>query len=124
MLKFSGRINSFVLKGNYDVLKTIDQYRKIDGVTHLEFNYPEHLSPYSVEEIKSRMGSLQVNGVATRFRNDFIAGEFTNPDPQKYQDAIKLCIDAIDACKALGGSILTIWLGFDGFDYACVFRCT
>jgi xylose isomerase len=48
-MNFSGRINSFIFKGNYDVLKTIDQYREIDGVTHLEFNYPEHISPYSIE---------------------------------------------------------------------------
>ncbi len=25
--------------------------------------------------------------------------------------------DAADACEALGGSVITIWLGFDGFDY-------
>ncbi|QQO10585.1 sugar phosphate isomerase/epimerase family protein [Breznakiella homolactica] len=117
-MKFAGRMNSFMFKGNYDLFQTIEEYKKIDGITHLEFNYPEHVAPYSVDELKARMGHLKVNGVATRFRDSYTAGEFTNPDPEKSRAAVQLCRDAVDACKALGGSVLTVWLGFDGFDYA------
>ncbi len=117
-MKFSGRMNSFIFKGNHDLFQTIDQYKTIKGITHLEFNYPEHVKPYSIPELKNRMGNLKVNGLATRFRDPFVKGEFTNPDPQKSRGAVQLCKDAIDACKELGGELLTIWLGFDGFDYA------
>jgi xylose isomerase len=114
---FAGRFNSFLLKKSYDIYQTIDQLQKIDGITHLEFNYPEHVSPYPLDELKSCMGPLKVNGVAVRFREPFTDGEFTNPDPQKREDALALCLRAVDACKYMRGSVLTVWLGFDGFDY-------
>jgi xylose isomerase len=116
-MKISGRFNSFLFKGTYDVLQVIDLYKQIDGITHLEFNYPEHISPFPIGELKAHMGHLKVNGVATRFRNFFVDGEFTNPDAEKRKAALCLCKEAIDACKALGGTVVTVWLGFDGFDY-------
>ena len=60
---------------------------------------------------------MKVNGVATRFRDDFIHGEFTNPNPKLNEKAMDLCKRAIDACRELNGEVVTIWLGFDGFDY-------
>ena len=65
-MKFSGRMNSFIFKGKYDLLQTIDEYRKMEGITHLEFNYPEHVVGYDLDEIKKHMGDLKVNGVALR----------------------------------------------------------
>lgn len=117
-MKFSGRMNSFIFKGKYDLLQTIDEYRKMEGITHLEFNYPEHVVGYDLDEIKKHMGDLKVNGVALRFRGEqFVDGEFTNPKEGRGEEAVKLCLDAVDACCALGGSVVTIWLGYDGFDY-------
>ena len=60
---------------------------------------------------------LGVNGVALRFRDEFIFGEFTNRDRLVSKEAIKLSKEAVDKCEYLGGKIVTIWLGFDGFDY-------
>ena len=117
-MKFAGRFNSFLSKANKDIFQAIDRLKQIEGITHLEFNYPEHITPYSIEELKRKMGPLKVNGVATRFRDPFISGGFTNPDNEKREAALNLCKDAIDVCKSLGGTILTIWLEFDGFDYA------
>ena len=34
------------------------------------------------------------------------------------KDALQLCKDAADYCRAVGGKVVTIWLGFDGFDYS------
>ena len=117
-MKFSGRMNSFMFKGNYDLFQTIDAYRNLEGITHLEFNFPEHVDGYDLDEIREHMGGLGVNGVALRFRgNEFAEGEFTGTREDVSRRSVQLCKDAADACEALGGSVITIWLGFDGFDY-------
>lgn len=48
----------------------------------------------------------------------FINGELGNSDPELAKDALQLCKDAADYCRAVGGRVITIWLGFDGFDYS------
>ena len=117
-MKFAGRMNSFMFKGNYDLFQTIDAYRNLPGITHLEFNYPEHLKGYDLKELRQHMGSLGVNGVALRFRgNEFMEGEFAGTDSAVSRQSVRLCKEAADACQALGGQVITIWLGFDGFDY-------
>lgn len=102
-MKFAGRMNSFMFKGNYDLFQTIDAYRDLSGITHLEFNYPEHLQGYDLEEIRQHMGNLGVNGVALRFRgNEFMEGEFTGTDREVSRQSVELCKEAADACQALG----------------------
>lgn len=75
---YAGRFNSFILKGQ-NVFDAIKAYHEMDGITHLEFNYPEHFAGYDLEEIKKAMGDLKVNGLAVRWRNDFTNGDLTNP---------------------------------------------
>ena len=72
-MKFAGRMNSFMFKGNYDLFQTIDAYRNLPGITHLEFNYPEHLKGYDLKELRQHMGSLGV--VHPRNGNQTILGE-------------------------------------------------
>ena len=116
-MKFAGRMNTFIHKGDKDIFQTIEAYKSIKGITHLEFNYPEHIAPFDMNRLIDTVGDFRVNGVATRFKDHFVAGEFTNPDGQISRDAVQLCKDAADACRALKGDVLTVWLGFDGFDY-------
>lgn len=115
-MNYAGRINSFVFKGA-SVLDAIGEYRKMNGLTHLEFNYPEHIVGYDLNELKEAMGNLKVNGFALRWRSRFINGNFTNPDPALQREAINMCKDAIDALRILGGSVITLWFENDGFDY-------
>ncbi len=116
-MKFAGRMNSFIFKGDHDLLTTIEKYRSMENITHLEFNYPEHIVGYDMEELKKAVGDMKVNGVATRFTAPFVNGELTNADEKVRRDAIDLCKGAIDACRALGGEVVTIWQAYDGFDY-------
>lgn len=116
-MKFAGRMNSFIFKGNYNLFTTIEKYKSMDNITHLEFNYPEHIVGYDIEELKKAIGDMKVNGVATRFKDPFINGEFTNTDEKIRREAIDLCKGAIDACRALGGEVVTVWQAYDGFDY-------
>lgn len=109
-------MNSFIFKGK-DVFDAIDAYKKMEGITHLEFNYPEHIEGYDLNKIKAAMGDLKVNGLAMRFRDLFTNGEFTNPDESIRHKAIQMTKDAADVCRELGGSVITVWLAFDGYDY-------
>lgn len=116
-MKFAGRMNSFIFKGKYNLLETIEQYRSMPDVTHLEFNYPEHFQDYDIETLKNAIGDMKVNGVATRFKAPFVNGEFTNVDDKVRREAIDLCKGAVDACRAIGGEVVTIWQAYDGYDY-------
>ncbi|MDD3412964.1 MAG: sugar phosphate isomerase/epimerase [Lachnospiraceae bacterium] len=115
--KFAGRFNSFIFKGN-DVYDAIKSYSNMNGITHLEFNYPEHIEGYDLNKIKDLMGSLEVNGLAVRWRKDYINGNFTNPDVLIRNKVIQTAKNACDVCRELGGKVVTLWLENDGFDYA------
>ncbi len=49
------------------------------------------------------------------------AGGFHHPDPSVRREAIDLTKRGIDAARAMGAPMMTLWLGQDGFDYA--FQC-
>lgn len=115
-MNYAGRMNSFIFKGG-TVLDAIKEYRTMKGLTHLEFNYPEHIEGYNLKDIKDAMGDLKVNGFAIRWRNRFTNGNFNNPDPALRQEAVDLCKRGIDACRELGGEVITLWFENDGFDY-------
>ncbi|MGL4653328.1 sugar phosphate isomerase/epimerase family protein [Cetobacterium sp.] len=117
-MKFAARLNSFKnQKTNFTEL--LESIAKQTNLTHLDLNYPEHFTNLSDSELKLKIEKLGlgVNGVALRFRDEFIFGEFTNRDRLISKEAIKISKEAIDKCEYLGGKIVTIWLGFDGFDY-------
>lgn len=116
-MKFAGRMNSYIFQGKYDLLGTIEKYKSMGNITHLEFNYPEHFANIDIAELKKAIGNMKVNGVATRFKAPFVNGEFTNTDEKVRREAIDLCKGAIDACRAIGGSVVTIWQAYDGYDY-------
>ena len=117
IMNYAGRFNSFILKGQ-NVFDAIKAYHEMDGITHLEFNYPEHFAGYDLEEIKKAIGDLKVNGLAVRWRNYFTNGDFTNPDEELRTKAIQYCKEAVDICRELGGTYITLWMENDGFDYA------
>lgn len=116
-MNYAGRMNAFIFKGQtvYDALKA---YRKMQGMTHVELNYPEHVEGYDIEKIRDEMGDLKLNGLAVRWRHDFSNGDFTNPDETLRARAVQMVRDAVDVCRNLGGSVITLWFENDGFDYA------
>lgn len=115
-MNYSGRFNSFIFKGK-NVLDAIREYRNMKGMTHLEFNYPEHIAGYDLNDMKEAMGDLKVNGFAIRWRNGFTNGNFSNPDEKLRREAIELAKRGADACRELGGTVITLWFENDGFDY-------
>jgi L-rhamnose isomerase len=63
---------------------------------------------------------MALNGLAMRYYTEpgFALGAFTNPDPGVRRAAIDLTKRGIDAGLAMGGRLMTLWMGQDGFDYA------
>jgi xylose isomerase len=118
-LKLATRINSILPSVNHDTLAALESISQIDGITSVDLNYPEHFEKHSVEDIKRTLANagLELNGLALRFRSQFVNGELGNKNPSISMEAFQLCREAADACRSLGGKVLTIWLGYDGFDY-------
>ena len=116
-MKYATRLNSFksVAGDTEAILRTV---ASIEGVGYVDLNYPEHFDR-STADLKALLDELglKANSVAMRFRKDFIAGEFTNADPAVSRDALELTKQGIDAAAELGADSVTVWLGFDGYDY-------
>lgn len=118
-MKLATRINSYLRIKNYDIDKTFCDFQKA-GLNYVDLNYPEHVVDKSPEEMKKLLDkyNLKLNGVALRFRGDFINGELGNSNQTIAKKALELCKQASDYCRLVGGTVVTIWLGFDGFDYS------
>lgn len=118
-MKLATRINSFLPIFNNDLDQVFEKFENL-GLTHVDLNYPEHVHDIPASEMKSLLEKhhLGANGVALRFRNEFINGEIGNNDQAIAQEALTLCKEAADYCREIGGEVVTIWLGFDGFDYS------
>lgn len=118
-MKYATRINSFLRTGD-TLMEVLADIGRIDGVGYVDLNYPEHFKGYEDAEIKFALqeNGLHCNAVNLRFREKFLNGEFSNADVNISEAAVALCKEAINACEAIGGSNIIIWLGFDGFDYS------
>lgn len=115
----ANRINSILSQEKSSVTKIIRDISDMGLFTHVDLNYPEHFDEEGISSIKEALASsnLKINGLAMRFRDNFINGEFGNRNNTVSREAISMTKEAIDVCEYLGGQLLTIWLGYDGFDY-------
>lgn len=118
-MKYATRLNSF-FKNKTTTVDVLDIIGGIEGIEYVDLNYPEHFEKNSIEDIKEALtrNNLLVNGLALRFREEFINGELGNIDEDLSQKALELCKEAVEMCKVLDGEVITIWLGYDGFDYS------
>ncbi|MBP9185154.1 MAG: TIM barrel protein [Fuscovulum sp.] len=95
---------------------------QVGGLTAADLNFPDHFERHSPAELKALLADhgMALNGLAMRYYTDpgFRLGAFTHPDPKVRRAAIDQTKQGIDACAAMGGQVMTVWLGQDGFDYA------
>lgn len=117
-MKFATRLNSFISDG--DIVAGLREVASVEGMEYVDLNYPEHFVGMTPPEMKALLGELglSLNSVAMRFRGDFVAGEYSNRDENVRRRAIDLTKEGIDAALATGSNLVTVWLGFDGFDYS------
>jgi L-rhamnose isomerase len=131
--RFATRINSFAsaaasywpdLMGKPSLAQMVQRAASVDGLTELDLNYPDHIGEDAIQigRTVSDCG-LQISGLAMRYYSNpgFKRGAFTNPDRAVRREAIDLTKRGIDAARAMGAPMMTLWLGQDGYDYA--FQC-
>ncbi len=127
--RFATRLNSFAssphtywpeLNGKPSMIQMAERASTVNGLTDLDLNYPDHVGEdaAAVGRRISDLG-LAVNGLAMRYYSNpaYKLGAFTNPDQSVRREAIDLTKRGIDAARAMGSNLMTIWLGQDGFDY-------
>jgi xylose isomerase len=128
--RFATRLNSFAsaahiawpgIKGKPTVLQMAERASRVQGLTDLDLNYPDHLGddPHELAKKLADLG-LAINGFAMRYYTNpaFKLGAFTHPEAAVRREAIDLTKKGIDAAREVGSSLMTLWLGQDGFDYA------
>ena len=129
--KFAARLNSFRVgeraywparNGRATTLDLVERAAKVDGLNCVDFNFPDHLEGFDDQDLVKRMGDLGVslNGYAMRYYDDdaYKLGAFTHPDPHIRRAAIDLTKRGLDSLARVGGNLMTLWMGQDGFDYS------
>lgn len=119
--RYATRLNAFKRKGD-TVAEMIAQAGQVGGLNAADLNFPDHFDHHDAPAL-SRLLTAQgmaLNGLAMRYYTDpgFRLGAFTNPDPAVRRAAIDITKRGLDALAGMGGSVMTVWLGQDGFDYS------
>ena len=117
-MEYSFRINGFLSKG-FTLEETFEKLSKIDGVTYIDLNYPEHFEKHTTAELKEMLNkyNLKVSSVASRFRVGFDNGEFTNPDKAIKDKAVEIAKKTSDTAKEMGCNHVILWFANDGWTY-------
>jgi xylose isomerase len=94
----------------------------VKGLTAVDLNYDDHVVGIGHAALKNCMmaSDIQLNGLAMRYYTEpgLKLGAFTDPDEAVRRAAIDLTKRGIDALRELGGNLMTLWMGNDGFDYS------
>ena len=101
----------------YRCVRMIGEAAAVGGIDAADLNFPDHFEAHKPAELASILAhhGLALNGLAMRYYSEpgFRSGAFTNPDRGLRRAAIDLTKRGIDACAAMGGSQMTLWLGQD-----------
>jgi xylose isomerase len=128
--RYAARLNSFKGEGVVGLFSDpmslgtqglLERAASVSGLNAVDLNYPDHLVGIDIQMLKKRLMDLglSVNGLAMRYYSEpgFKLGAFTNPDPALRRLAIDLTKRGIDQMQELDASLMTLWMGQDGFDY-------
>ena len=122
--RYAGRLNAFKLglTGRVTAEDLIIRAASVSGIDAADLNYPDHFAHHEPAQLARVMEDhgLALNGLAMRYYTDpgFRLGAFSNPSPQVRKAALDLTKRGLDALAAMGGQVMTLWMGQDGVDYA------
>lgn len=122
--RYAARLNAFKtgLPGKPTAADMLARAATVPGMNAADLNYPDHFDHHNASQMRAVMDDLgmALNGLAMRYYTDpgFRLGAFTNPDPKVRQAAIDITKQGLDTLAAMGGDLMTLWMGQDGFDYA------
>ncbi|MEZ5754609.1 MAG: sugar phosphate isomerase/epimerase family protein [Paracoccaceae bacterium] len=119
--RYATRLNAFKQKGD-TVAEMIERAGQVGGLSAADLNFPDHFDHHSPRELTRILqdSNMALNGLAMRYYTDpgFRLGAFTHPDPTVRRAAIDITKRGLDALAEMGGTVMTVWLGQDGFDYS------
>ena len=104
-----------------DTLGWIRRQGRVEGLTHVDFNFPQHLDGLDVEDVRGALddAGLACGAVCLRYpASPFRRGAMTHPDPATRRAAVALTKDACDWAEALGAGEVVVWSAFCGYDYS------
>ena len=123
--RYAARLNAFKPVAGQKgpaIAGMIEAAGRVGGLDAADLNYPDHFADLPVPEIGRLLADngMALNGLAMRYYTDpgFALGAFTNPDKAVRRAAVDITRAGIDATAELGGGVMTLWMGQDGFDYA------
>lgn len=122
--RYAARLNAFKtgLPGKLTVADLIARAGQVPGLDAADLNYPDHFEYHSPAQLTDLLGAqgMALNGLAMRYYTDpgFRLGAFTNPDRKLRQAALDMTKRGLDALAAMGGTVMTLWMGQDGVDYS------
>lgn len=92
------------------------------GLTAADLNYPDHFVQDTPAELSAALADagMVLNGLAMRYYTDpgYKLGAFTHPQASIRRAAIDETKRGLDALAEMGGRLMTLWMGQDGFDYS------
>ncbi|WP_425039482.1 TIM barrel protein [Primorskyibacter sp. S187A] len=92
------------------------------GLTAADLNYPDHFQDDTPRDLMAALddNGMVLNGMAMRYYTDpgYKLGAFTHPDATVRRAAIDETKRGLDVLAEMGGSLMTLWMGQDGFDYS------
>ncbi len=127
---YAARLNAFKIgadaywpgKNRVTTADLLARAATVEGLNAADLNFPDHFAQTTPRDLADRLDALgmRLNSVAMRYYSDerFKLGAFTNPDPLIRRAAIDMTKRGADALAEMGGDLLTLWLGQDGFDYS------
>lgn len=127
--RFAARLNAFKIGAaaywpGKNTITTADLLARAAtaGLTAADLNYPDHFlhdRPRELVDVLSENGMV-LNGLAMRYYTDpgFKLGAFTHPETHVRRAAIDETKRGLDALAEMGGTLMTLWMGQDGFDYS------
>ena len=125
--RFAARLNAFKIGAaahwpGKNTITTADLLCRAAsaGLTAADLNYPDHFDGVTAGELLQVLDDcgMALNGLAMRFYTEpgYKIGAFTNPDPRVRRTAIDETKRGLDTLAEMGGSLMTLWMGQDGFD--------
>jgi len=123
---YAARLNAFKAglsgRGAVSAEDLIARAAETGCLNAADLNYPDHFADHSPHEMSAVLArhAMALNGLAMRYYTEpaFKIGAFTNPDPAIRRSAIDLTKQGLDALASMGGRLMTLWMGQDGFDYS------
>jgi hypothetical protein len=96
-----------------DVRHWVKRQGTVQGLTCVDFNYPQHFQSWTKEEAKAALDveNLKAGAVCLRFPSKFARGAMNHPHQSMREDCTRLVMEAADTAKFLGCNEVVVWSG-------------